>query len=228
MVPRPATLDNFLIPSVRAGYTRRQGLLVQRRSGCGGRRGAGAGALVRRAGPGRNPARSGFRRSRTARSACCALYSAISRGTEALIAAGRVPESEYQRMRAPFMAGSFPVPGEIRLRHGRRGRGRAGGADRPQRLRAASPSDQVRSAGRGRGAGARRHPAVARGARGQHRDCAQRDMGRRAGPLRTHRGRRRGRGRRAGRISLRADRRRRSDADRHRSGARGVGAGART
>jgi hypothetical protein len=39
-----------------------------------------------------------------------ALYGAISRGTEALIAAGRVPESEYQRMRAPFMAGRFPFP----------------------------------------------------------------------------------------------------------------------
>ena len=39
-----------------------------------------------------------------------ALYGAISRGTEALIAAGRVPESEYQRMRAPFMAGDFPFP----------------------------------------------------------------------------------------------------------------------
>src|SRR5207342_787214 len=38
------------------------------------------------------------------------LYSAISRGTEALIATGRVPESEYQRMRAPFMGGSFPFP----------------------------------------------------------------------------------------------------------------------
>ena len=37
-------------------------------------------------------------------------YGAISRGTEALIAAGRVPESEYQRMRAPFMAGHFPFP----------------------------------------------------------------------------------------------------------------------
>jgi hypothetical protein len=37
-------------------------------------------------------------------------YSAISRGTEALIAAGRVPESEYQRMRAPFMGGHFPFP----------------------------------------------------------------------------------------------------------------------
>ena len=40
------------------------------------------------AGPGRNPAGDGFRRSRTARSACARVYSAISRGTEALIAAG--------------------------------------------------------------------------------------------------------------------------------------------
>lgn len=39
-----------------------------------------------------------------------ALYGAISRGTEALVMAGRVPESEYQRMRAPFMAGDFPFP----------------------------------------------------------------------------------------------------------------------
>ena len=39
-----------------------------------------------------------------------ALHGAISRGTEALILAGRVPESEYDRMRAPFMAGAFPFP----------------------------------------------------------------------------------------------------------------------
>ena len=39
-----------------------------------------------------------------------ALYSAISRGTEALIAAGRVPAAEYQRMRGPYMAGTFPFP----------------------------------------------------------------------------------------------------------------------
>ncbi|MSP44870.1 MAG: zinc-binding alcohol dehydrogenase [Xanthobacteraceae bacterium] len=38
------------------------------------------------------------------------LTSAISRGTEALIAAGRVPESEYRRMRAPYMDGDFPFP----------------------------------------------------------------------------------------------------------------------
>lgn len=39
-----------------------------------------------------------------------ALYSAISRGTEALVFNGRVPESEFERMRAPHMAGHFPFP----------------------------------------------------------------------------------------------------------------------
>src|SRR5438270_13914564 len=39
-----------------------------------------------------------------------ALYSGISRGSEALVFQGRVPRSEYQRMRAPFQAGDFPAP----------------------------------------------------------------------------------------------------------------------
>jgi NADPH:quinone reductase-like Zn-dependent oxidoreductase len=39
-----------------------------------------------------------------------ALHSAISRGTERLVFNGRVPESEYERMRAPFMDGAFPFP----------------------------------------------------------------------------------------------------------------------
>ena len=39
-----------------------------------------------------------------------ALYGAVSRGTERLVFFGRVPESDYQRMRAPFMAGAFPFP----------------------------------------------------------------------------------------------------------------------
>lgn len=38
------------------------------------------------------------------------LYSGVSRGTEALVFAGRVPPSEYSRMRAPFQAGNFPAP----------------------------------------------------------------------------------------------------------------------
>ena len=39
-----------------------------------------------------------------------ASHGAISRGTEALVANGRIPRSEFQRMRAPFMVGTFPFP----------------------------------------------------------------------------------------------------------------------
>src|SRR5262245_10857978 len=39
-----------------------------------------------------------------------ALFSGISRGTEALVFSGRVPESERMRMRAPFQDGEFPGP----------------------------------------------------------------------------------------------------------------------
>jgi NADPH:quinone reductase-like Zn-dependent oxidoreductase len=39
-----------------------------------------------------------------------ATHGAISRGTESLVAEGRVPPSEFERMRAPFMAGRFPFP----------------------------------------------------------------------------------------------------------------------
>jgi hypothetical protein len=39
-----------------------------------------------------------------------AMFGAVSRGTERLVFAGRVPESEFERMRAPFMGGSFPFP----------------------------------------------------------------------------------------------------------------------
>lgn len=38
------------------------------------------------------------------------LFSAISRGTERLVANGEVPEGEWTRMRAPFQAGAFPYP----------------------------------------------------------------------------------------------------------------------
>ena len=38
------------------------------------------------------------------------LYSAVSRGTESLVFRGEVPESEHQRMRAPFQEGDFPAP----------------------------------------------------------------------------------------------------------------------
>lgn len=37
-------------------------------------------------------------------------FSAVSRGTESLVFHGRVPESEWKRMRAPHQAGEFPGP----------------------------------------------------------------------------------------------------------------------
>lgn len=37
-------------------------------------------------------------------------FSAISRGTEALVFNGLVPPSQYQAMRAPFQSGNFPAP----------------------------------------------------------------------------------------------------------------------
>ncbi len=37
-------------------------------------------------------------------------YTGLSRGTERLVWSGGVPESEWQRMRAPFQAGDFPFP----------------------------------------------------------------------------------------------------------------------
>jgi threonine dehydrogenase-like Zn-dependent dehydrogenase len=37
-------------------------------------------------------------------------YSALSRGTERLVFRGEVPESEWDRMRAPHQSGSFPFP----------------------------------------------------------------------------------------------------------------------
>lgn len=38
------------------------------------------------------------------------LYTGLSRGTERLVFEGRVPESEFARMRAPFQFGDFPYP----------------------------------------------------------------------------------------------------------------------
>ncbi len=38
------------------------------------------------------------------------LLTGVSRGTETLVARGDVPESEWERMRAPFQAGDFPFP----------------------------------------------------------------------------------------------------------------------
>lgn len=39
-----------------------------------------------------------------------ALYSGVSRGTETLVFRGGVPDSQVERMRAPFQEGAFPAP----------------------------------------------------------------------------------------------------------------------
>src|SRR2546423_9213912 len=38
------------------------------------------------------------------------LFSGVSRGTETLVFSGRVPESQWRLMRAPFQEGEFPGP----------------------------------------------------------------------------------------------------------------------
>src|SRR5215467_12459032 len=55
------------------------------------------------------------------------LFGAISRGTERLVLAGRVPVSEYERMRAPLMAGTFPFP--VKYGYATVGRVEGGAAD---------------------------------------------------------------------------------------------------
>src|SRR5258707_6127768 len=61
-----------------------------------------------------------------------ALFGAISRGTERLVHAGRGPESQYDRMRAPFMGGTFPFP--VEYGYATVGRGEAGGAGMRPRI----------------------------------------------------------------------------------------------
>ena len=72
-----------------------------------------------------------------------ALYGALSRGTEALVLAGHVPKSEFERMRAPFMGGDFPFP--VKYGYSTVGRVEAGPANLvgQRRVCAASASEPV-------------------------------------------------------------------------------------
>lgn len=79
-----------------------------------------------------------------------ALYSGISRGTEALVFTGRVPPSEYMRMRAPFQSGDFPAPVKYgyasvgRIERGPRGlEGRDVFVLHPHQTRYTVPADAV-------------------------------------------------------------------------------------
>jgi NADPH:quinone reductase-like Zn-dependent oxidoreductase len=57
-----------------------------------------------------------------------ALVSGISRGTESLVFKGKVPESEWARMRCPFQEGDFPFP--VKYGYAMVGRIEQGPADR--------------------------------------------------------------------------------------------------
>ena len=143
------------------------------------------------------------------------LASGISRGTEALVFAGRVPPSQYAAMRAPLMGGALPVPGEIRLQ---RRRPRPTTATRvfvlhPHQDRLPRPRRDVHP-------GARRGADAARRARRQHGDRAEHRLGCRPARRRTHPRDRRRRGRPADRLAARAHPGRRGHAGRHRAGAR--------
>jgi NADPH:quinone reductase-like Zn-dependent oxidoreductase len=61
-----------------------------------------------------------------------ALYGAISRGTERLVHGGRVPASEFERMRAPMMGGAFPFP--VKYGYATVGRVEAGAAELDGRI----------------------------------------------------------------------------------------------
>ena len=156
-----------------------------------------------------------------------ALFGAISRGTERLVHAGRVPASEYDRMRAPFMGGAFPFP--VKYGYATVGRVEAGPAELqgPRCFQPASPPEPVHRSGRRRVSGPRRGAAAARGARRQHGDRAQRGLGRRARPGRSHRRRGRRARRSPGRVSVRAAAGRRGDGGRYRARARRACARAR-
>ncbi|MDO6824615.1 zinc-binding alcohol dehydrogenase [Marinobacter sp. 1_MG-2023] len=56
------------------------------------------------------PVVSGLPDSNESRVVVQTLWSGVSRGTESLVFNGRVPESEFERMQAPFQEGRFPWP----------------------------------------------------------------------------------------------------------------------
>ncbi len=119
------------------------------------------------------------------------LVSGVSRGTEALVFRGGVPESQYAAMRAPFQEGDFPGPvkyGYLNVGVVESGPGRPG---RPHRLLPPPPPDGLRRAGRGGHGRPRRRAGPPRRARRHPRDGRQRPLGRPAPGRRPGRGRRR-------------------------------------
>ncbi len=153
------------------------------------------------------------------------LYSAVSRGTESLVFRGEVPESEYQRMRAPFQEGDFPGPvkyGYIGVGVVEDGVGAAAAALRGRTVFCLHPHQQryVVPAERRRSRCPRACPP-ARAVLAANLETAINACWDGAPARgRPRRGGRRRRGRQPGRLAVRAHPRGRGRADRHRPGPR--------
>ena len=156
-----------------------------------------------------------------------ALFGAISRGTEALVLAGRVPESEFERMRAPFMAGDFPFP----VKYGYATVGRVEGG--PEALLgrtvfALHPHQSLFNVPASAAVVLPDGVPPQRAVLAANMETALNAVWDAApGPADRIAVVGAGRGRRAGRVSVRPASRRGGDAGRHQSGARGIGARAR-
>ena len=111
-------------------------------------------------------------------------YSAISRGTERLVALGQVPKSEWERMRAPLQTGDFPFPVKYGYSAAGVGHRRARQMDRQARLCIASTSRQFPSRRSARVAHSGRSAVEACGIGSQYGNGAQRPLGCRHGSRR--------------------------------------------
>ena len=77
-----------------------------------------------------------------------AVASGVSRGTEALVFDGRVPQSQYAAMRAPFQEGDFPGPVKYGYLNVGVVEAGPGGPARPHGVLPAPAPDALRGAGR--------------------------------------------------------------------------------
>ena len=153
-----------------------------------------------------------------------ALFGAVSRGTEALVLAGRVPVSEFERMRAPFMAGNFPFP----VKYGYATVGRIeGGAEalRGRTVFTLHPHQNFFNIPASAAVVLPENLPPQRAVLAANMETALNAVWDAApGPGRPHRRRRGRRGRLAGCVFVRAASRRGGHARRHQPGARGIGA----
>ena len=111
-------------------------------------------------------------------------YSAISRGTERLVALGQVPKSEWEPNARAFADGRFSIPRQIRLLSSWRRHRRARQMDRQARLCIASTSRQFPSRRSARVAHSGRSAVEACGIGSQYGNGAQRPLGCRHGSRR--------------------------------------------